>query len=45
MLAAFFFISAQYEKQLPIVLGLLTTLATIPPARARLRTRANIAVR
>ena len=40
MLAAFFFISAQYEKQLPIVLGLLTTLATVPPTRARFRARA-----
>jgi O-antigen ligase len=39
MLAAFFFISAQYEKQLPIVLGLLTTLATIPPTRMRLPLR------
>jgi O-antigen ligase len=29
MLAAFFFLSAQYEKQLPLLLGILTALATL----------------
>jgi len=38
MLVAFFFLSAQYEKQLPLLLGMLAALSSLGPSRITTRT-------